>query len=87
MTIAGSSFFHNKNYLFEVVAYDLLSNTTDTKQCYMYSATSSEASKNQVIDLKLVSEANNNGFLDFKNTYNSFKVSIYNTMGVNMSNA
>jgi hypothetical protein len=61
VTIPGGQLFANSTYLFSVTVFDQLSQSAQTKECYMYAAPQDQ----QVLDIEISTEANKNGFIDF----------------------
>lgn len=62
-----------------MVVTDTLSGTSDTKTCNMYSA----ALQAKVLDIKLLTETNKNGYIDFNANLAAFKVYIMNSEFIN----
>ena len=61
VTIPGGQLFANNTYKFNVIVFDTMSQTQDSKECLMYAA----LLEDRVVDIAINTEANRNGFIDF----------------------
>lgn len=74
VTIPKEQLFESMMYKFSVLIKDSITGSSDTQTCLMYAM----AAGVSVIDINIISEANSNGYLDFRPQMNSFKALILN---------
>jgi hypothetical protein len=82
ITVAKDIFFFGMQYEFQVTAFDSASNSNSSISCIMYSS----GPKDTILDVLIVGEATETGFIDFTRSQTAFKAFVTNMVGVNKAN-